>query len=63
MNNAAILLEMKKVKTSHLLHLILTVFTLGFWILPWIFCAAHTSHVNYHLNKKIEKIMSMESGQ
>jgi uncharacterized membrane protein len=63
MNNAAILLEMKKVKTSHLLHLLLTILTLGCWLLVWILCAAHTSHVNYHLDRKIEKIMRMESGQ
>ena len=63
MNNAAILLEMRKVKTSHLLHLILTVCTFGFWLIVWLLCAAHTSHVNYHLDKKIEKLMAMGSVQ
>jgi hypothetical protein len=47
-------------KTGHVLHLILTIFTAGFWIIPWVLVA---------LSNKIErsridaKIMRAETNQ
>jgi uncharacterized membrane protein len=61
MSNQAIILEMQKKSTSHVLHLILSICTLGWWVIVWILCAVHTSHVNYHLDEKIKKVMSMEA--
>lgn len=37
---------MKFHKTSHLLHLILTIATSGLWAIVWIYCALSNSQKN-----------------
>jgi hypothetical protein len=48
-NNELLLLEMRKKKTNHVLHLLLTLITMGLWVLVWIIM----SHSNSRYNKKL----------
>jgi hypothetical protein len=45
----------KKKKTSHILHLLLSVITFGFWIIAWIIVALSNSMENSGIDSKIEK--------
>lgn len=56
--SAAILLEMRKHKTSHILHLILTICTAGFWIFIWILCALSNAIENAKIDKQINKLLA-----
>ena len=51
---AAIMLSKKK-KTSHLLHLILSIITIGFWIIVWIIVALSNSLENGNIDRQITK--------
>jgi len=53
---AALLLEMRKHKTSHVLHLILSILTAGIWV----FVAISNSIENAKLDRKIEKLLLEE---
>ena len=62
MNNAQRQLTMSKIgtdidkcRTNHLLHLILSLFTFGFWIIIWILVIAH----NIQTKKRLEKLSSL----
>ena len=45
-----ILRELQHKKTNHLLHLIVSIFTGGLWVIPWLVIAqANTSH-----NRKVD---------
>lgn len=48
----AVMLSRKK-KTSHLLHLFLTIITLGFWVIVWIIVAASNGSQNAAIDKRI----------
>lgn len=60
MNNTALLLEMRKKKTSHVLHLILSILTAGLWVFIWILCAVSNSIENARLDRKIDKVMALD---
>lgn len=55
---AALLLEMRKHKTSHVLHLILSILTAGLWIFVWILCAISNSIENAKLDRQINKLLA-----
>jgi ABC-type phosphate transport system permease subunit len=64
MNAEIMLLQMQKTKTSHIGHLIMTIVMLLIatpigimWIGVWLMCEVHTSHVNYHVDRKIKAIL------
>ena len=48
--SAALLLEMRKHKTSHILHLILSILTCGIWVFVWILCALSNAIENAKLD-------------
>lgn len=50
----AVLLSKKK-KTSHVLHLLLSVITAGFWVLVWVLVAVGNSSENAKIDRKIRK--------
>ncbi len=56
----AVLLEMRKKKTSHILHLILSVITAGAWIIVWIICALSNSIENAKIDRQINRIIEAE---
>ena len=45
----------KKKKTSHLLHLFLSMITFGFWLVIWLLVAISNSSVNSKIDKTISK--------
>jgi hypothetical protein len=50
----AVMLSAKK-NTSHLLHIILSVITVGFWVVVWIVVALSNSNENAKIDRKIKK--------
>jgi preprotein translocase subunit YajC len=46
--------KMEKYKTSHVLHLLLTIFMLGFWIIPWLLI----SQSNRSKRNEVEKLIN-----
>jgi hypothetical protein len=50
----AVMLSKKK-KTSHVLHLILCIPTIGFWIPIWILCGLNNAIENSRIDRKIAK--------
>lgn len=45
-----------KYKTNHILHLLLTLFMLGLWIIPWFFIAQSNSAKRSEIDKLIEEM-------
>jgi len=45
----------RKKRTSHLLHLILCIPTVGFWAIMWILIAASNGSVNAKIDRDIAK--------
>ncbi|GAB5449932.1 MAG: hypothetical protein Hals2KO_02600 [Halioglobus sp.] len=45
----------KKRKTSHVLHLILSLLTAGIWVIVWVLVAANNGTENARIDKKIAK--------
>ncbi len=43
----------RKKKTSHLLHLFLTIITLGLWVVVWVIVAASNGSQNSAIDKRI----------
>jgi uncharacterized membrane protein YvbJ len=50
----AVLLSKKK-KTSHLLHLLMSIITAGLWIIIWILVTISNSNENAKIDRKIAK--------
>jgi hypothetical protein len=50
----AVMLSKKK-KTSHVLHLLLSVITAGFWLIVWILVAISNASENSSIDRKIKK--------
>ena len=50
----AVLLSKKK-KTSHILHLLLSIITAGIWVIIWILVAISNGSVNSGIDKQIQK--------
>lgn len=53
-SEVAVMLSRKK-KTSHVLHLLLSVVTAGVWLVVWIICALSNSMENSRIDRKIAK--------
>tara|TARA_R110000765_G_scaffold244631_5_gene346860 strand:+ start:2347 stop:2538 length:192 start_codon:yes stop_codon:yes gene_type:complete len=60
MNSTIVLLEMRKKKTMHILHLLLTLLTSGLWIPVWIIRAIINSSDNKDIDRKINAIMAAD---
>lgn len=56
-----VLLEMRKKKTSHILHLLLSLITGGLWIIVWIICALSNRSYNAEIDKQINKVLEAEA--
>lgn len=57
MNQAKILIELsKKKKTSHILHLLLSIITVGFWVPIWILVTISNNIENARIDRKIIKL-------
>jgi len=50
----AVMLSKKK-NTSHLLHLFLSIITVGLWIIVWVFVALSNSMENSDIDRTIKK--------
>ena len=48
----------QKKKTMHILHLLLSLFTGGLWVLPWIIISISNSNENRKIDKRIEALMA-----
>lgn len=59
MSQAALLLEMRKKKTSHVLHLLLSIITCGFWVVIWLLCALSNRIENWKIDRQINKILAI----
>lgn len=46
----------KKKSTSHVLHLFLSLITVGFWVLPWIIVTLSNSIENGKIDRQINKL-------
>lgn len=46
----------KKKKTSHVLHLILSLVTVGLWIPVWIIVCISNAIENYKVDRQIDKL-------
>ena len=62
MNTTALMLEMQKKKTNHLLHLILSLLTIV-WVIVWILCAIETNSHNKAIDRKIIAVLAEEGRQ
>lgn len=56
MSVKALQLISKKKKTSHLLHLILSVITMGFWLPVWALVTLSNGIENARIDAKINKL-------
>ena len=56
MNIKALQLISKKKKTSHLLHLVLSIITMGFWLPVWVLVALSNGIENARIDAKINKL-------
>ena len=50
----AVMLSKKK-RTSHVLHLLLSIVTFGFWLIVWVLVAANNGSENAKIDRKITK--------
>ncbi len=48
----------QKKKTMHILHLLLSLFTGGLWVLPWIIISTSNNNENHKIDKRIEALMA-----
>ncbi len=61
MNNAQLIIEtdkLAKMKTSYILHLILSIITIGWWIPVWIIVGLNTVIERGRIEKRILKILN-----
>lgn len=61
MSTHAVMLEMRRKKTSHIFHLIFSILTGGLWIVIWILCALSNSLENRKLDQQIDRLLIAES--
>ncbi len=50
-------------RTSHVLHLILSILTLGFWAFIWLIVALSNSLENWKINRKIDALIAQAERQ
>lgn len=60
MSQAALLLEMRKHKTSHVFHLLMSIITMGFWLIIWALCAMSNGIENAKIDKQINKLLAQK---
>lgn len=53
---AALKLLSQKKRTSHVLHLILSLVTVGFWVPVWLLVALSNSIENARIDRKVAKL-------
>ena len=53
-------IEKLNYSTSHLLHFIITILSLGFWSVVWICVTLHDNHEKRIIKKKIDVLKSKE---
>ena len=46
----------QKKKTAHLLHLVLTVITMGLWLVVWVLVGVSNSLENSRIDRKLSKL-------
>lgn len=61
MNEKIFILTNRKRNTSHLLHLVLTVFTGGLWLIVWGITMRVNSNHNKQLDREIDQLMAYKS--
>ena len=55
---AALKLLSQKKRTSHVLHLILAILSVGFWVPVWLLVALSNSIENARIDRKVAKLCS-----
>lgn len=61
MNEKLFVLASRKKKTNHVLHLILTVFTGGLWLIVWGITMWSNDGQNKRIDREIDQIMNYKS--
>ena len=56
-------LQQRKKKTSHVLHLLLSVLTGGVWLIIWALCGIANASQNSKIDKEIEQVQAMQMQQ
>lgn len=56
-------LQQRKKKTSHILHLLLSVITGGLWLIIWACCSIANASQNSKIDKEIEQIQAWQQQQ
>jgi hypothetical protein len=56
-------LQQRKKKTSHVLHLLLSVLTGGLWLIIWACCGIANASQNSKIDKEIEQVQAMQMQQ
>ena len=56
-------LQQRKKKTSHVLHLLLSVLTGGVWLIIWALCSIANASQNSKIDKEIEQVQTMQMQQ
>lgn len=57
MDNQLFVLSSRKKKTSHILHLLLCIPTLGFWLVVWAIIATLNHHHNRRIDSQLDDIV------
>ena len=58
MSDKVFWLSQKKKKTSHVLHLLLSILTAGAWVIVWIICGLSNSIENRRIDRLITEEMA-----
>ena len=56
-------LQQRKKKTSHVLHLLLSVITGGLWLVIWALCSIANASQNSKIDKEIEQVQAAQIQQ
>ena len=56
-------LQQRKKKTSHVLHLLLSVITGGVWLIIWALCGIANASQNSKIDKEIEQVQAAQMQQ
>jgi hypothetical protein len=61
MNDQLFVLASQKKKTSHILHLLLCIPTMGFWVIVWVLIGVQNSMHNSAIDRKMQRIINHKS--
>ena len=56
-------LQQRKKKTSHVLHLLLSIITGGVWLIIWALCSIANASQNSKIDKEIGQVQTMQMQQ